>query len=103
MTIIGRRSCAWCGFDGAHVKKSEGKNPYHHCPQCGYLAHAKNGHQAELLTRGMRAIDAPTPPHTDTPILAPGLVVKAPAATPAPAPEPKKRAGFFDQLLGGES
>lgn len=102
MAIIGRRACPWCGFAGAHVKRSEGKLPYHHCPQCGTMTHAKNGHQADLMLRGMRPEPGtvPEPPAADRPIVVP--VGTAEAAKPAPAApaRPKRRAGLWEQLMG---
>lgn len=54
-TIIGRTSCAFCGFDAAHVKRGTGKRAYVHCPDCGLLTQARSGHQEALLMKGMRA------------------------------------------------
>ena len=107
MAIVGRLACPWCGFDAAHVKRNEGKLPYHHCPDCGFMTPAKNGQQAKLLTGRMRPIDGavPEPPIAAEPIIVPGgakaaaaPVASAPAAA-APA-APKKPAGFWDQLAG---
>jgi ssDNA-binding Zn-finger/Zn-ribbon topoisomerase 1 len=100
--IIGRKQCPWCGFEGAHVRKNEGRNPYHYCPDCGYNVASRNGHQAELLARGMRpeckgghadeTTGAPIPPAGPADIR---------PAEPPPPPEPAARAkaGPFDVLL----
>jgi hypothetical protein len=77
--IIGRRGCPWCGFESAHVKQSPGKNPYHHCPECGIMTHAKNGQQARLLVANMRA----EPNYTEQAAHAAQLHTKPPAAEPA--------------------
>jgi hypothetical protein len=111
MAIIGRQKCPDCGFDHAHVKQSEGKRPYRHCPECGLMTHAKNGAQAKLLTANMRPLPGghvpQSLPHTDDPIIFPGAAV-APAAPVAAAPEPaatpaapKKPAGLWDALMKG--
>jgi len=106
MAIIGRRACPWCGFEHSHVKQNEGKLPYHHCPSCGTMTPAKNGHQAELLKRGMGPIDAlklPEPPATDDPIIVRGVDVTPVSLKPAePPPAPRKPASWIDQLLGGD-
>ncbi|HIV71353.1 MAG TPA: hypothetical protein H9903_10515 [Candidatus Aquabacterium excrementipullorum] len=109
--IIGRKGCTWCGFESAHVKQTDGKHPYHHCPHCGIMTHAKNGAQAALITANMRPepnykAGPPVPPPTDNPIIVPGVVVKDGAKTER-APEqdksakPAKRAGLWAQLMPG--
>jgi len=110
--IIGRKACPWCGFHGAHVKQSDGKNTYHHCPSCGLTTHAKNGLQSKLIEREMRPEPMygtiPEPgPECDQPITMPGVLdaIKSapPAAAPAPA-APKRPAGLWDTLMRkGES
>jgi hypothetical protein len=105
--IIGRKACPWCGFESAHVKRTEGKNSYHHCPSCGLTTPAKNGQQSKLIELGMRpeplygAIPEPGP-ECDQPITIPGVldaIRPAPrAAAPVPT-APKKPAGLWDSLL----
>lgn len=106
--IIGRKECPWCGFEHAHVRKNEGRNPYHYCPSCGYNVASRNGHQADLLLKGMRpergghAQDAPVPAESADDIRIkpadPPKPVEAPAAAPA-EPAVERRAGPFDVLL----
>lgn len=97
MAIIGRRACPWCGFQHAHVKRNDAKNPFLHCPECGLLTQAKNGAQARLLTAGMRPAGAvPEPPPTDQPIIVPKAAPPEPSPAPAAPPRP---AGLWEQLL----
>lgn len=102
MAIIGRLACPWCGFAGAHVKRSEGKRPYHHCPDCGSMTHTKNGHQETLLLAKMEAATGyvPEPPGATVPIIVRGgakpAEVQPPAATPA---APERKASWIDQLM----
>ena len=114
MPIIGRRPCPWCGFEHAHVKRNEGKLPYHHCPSCGMMTAAKNGHQAGLLQLGMgpidgvsQGIDQPRPPHTDNPIIVRADPPAPPVAAASPMPPaptaPRRPAGLWDQLMRGAS
>lgn len=112
--IIGRKDCPWCGFQSAHVKQTEGKHPYHHCPECGVMTHAKNGAQAKLIAGNMRPepdytahAGPPVPPATDDPIIVPGVVVRSgikQEAKPKQAPPPAAGgAGLWTQLMGGAS
>lgn len=57
-SIIGRKACPWCGFEHAHIKQTEGKQPYQHCPECGVMTHAKSGAQARLIVAGMKTTQA---------------------------------------------
>lgn len=103
--LIGRLACPWCGFDAAHVKQSEGKRPYHHCPECGLMTHAKSGDQARLLTRLMRP-EGERPAAPVPPSVGPQIVVKMPAspapATAAAAPAaPASRTSWADAVLKG--
>ena len=108
MAIVGRLACPWCSCEAGHVKKNDGKHPYHHCPDCGLVTQAKSGAQAKLFTGRMRSDGpgaVPEQPATVDPIIvrggASGAAAIAPVATaPAPAPVPKKPAGFWDQLAG---
>jgi hypothetical protein len=107
-TILGRMACFLCGFGAAHVKRSDGKRPYVHCPECGVMTHAKSGHQERLmLERSKPEAPAPgalpEPPATDRPIIVrDGVKVAHSAARPAPAAPaaPAKPASWVDQLLG---
>jgi hypothetical protein len=119
--IIGRKGCPHCGFESAHVKQSEGKHPYHHCPECGIMTTARNGQQARLITANMRpepdytspeyggpagkpaAGEVPTPPAAADPIIVPGVVVKNGIKKPAkdPAPVPAGGNGLWSQLVKG--
>lgn len=124
--IIGRKDCPWCGFQSAHIKQTEGKLPYHHCPDCGMMTTARNGSQAKHLCGNMRpepdyqaqaqaaqgmpaqaSAEPPKPPHTDDPIIVPGVVVKsgvkvAPAKT-TPPPIPAGGNGLWSQLVKGSA
>lgn len=104
-TIIGRLACHLCKFDAAHVKRSDNKRPYSHCPECGAMLHTKNGHQERLLLALMRPVDGyiPEPPGTAQPIIVRGGV-KDLAAKPAPAPapaeaKPARPATWLDNFL----
>lgn len=128
--IIGRKDCPWCGFQSAHVKQSEGKRAYHHCPECGTMTTARNGAQERLICTNMRpepdytkqpephpaaqaahvdqadqASQQPRPPATDDPIVVPGVIVKAgvkvAAAKTTPPVLPKGGNGLWSQLVGG--
>lgn len=91
MAIIGRRRCGYCGFESAHVRRNEGKQPYVYCPECGLGTQAKNGSQAALLTKGMRPEPGGAPGHVDVlPPAGPGDITAAPPAPPKPAAEPPK-------------
>ena len=102
MAIIGRAPCHWCGNRSAHVKRNGEKHVFVHCPQCGILTQARNGHQEALLLAQMRpegAAPTPEPPKGEPPIVVPPP--PAPAAPPANPPSPQKKpAGLFEQLLG---
>lgn len=104
--IIGRKACPWCGFQAAHIKQSDGKHPYHHCPDCGIMTHAKNGAQAKLIAVDLRhepdyINQQPRPPETADPIIVKGVIPQAgPKADETPPPP--KRAGLWDQLMGAQ-
>jgi hypothetical protein len=112
--IIGRKGCTWCGFESAHVKQTEGKHPYHHCPGCGMQTIAKNGHQAALILANVRPEPdytnppgPPVPPVAADPIVVPGVVVKAGVKQEAKPPKaavevapPPKGGGLWGQLMG---
>ena len=57
--MIGRTACPECGFEAAHVKKSE-KCTYRYCPECGAQHHAKTPRQVADLLGKMRPVAAPT-------------------------------------------
>jgi hypothetical protein len=99
--MIGRTACPECGFEAAHVKKSD-KCTYRYCPECGAQHHAKTPRQVTDLMGKTRLIAAPAEPSpTPTPT---GPEKTAPAAslealpTPtehSPTPTPAKRRGLF--------
>ncbi len=106
--IIGRTNCPECGDTKAHIKRSEGKLPYRHCPECGFITQSRNRYQETLLLAKMRPVDEPAPkpattaapPTHSKPVeVAPG---PAPKVAPAPA-RPARRAGIFDTLLGASA
>lgn len=90
--IIGRRPCLLgCGHQAAHVKESE-KCIYMYCPGCGTNGpHARTQAQKDLMTQGMRPVDAPAPEPTPTPTPT-GKAAPAPAPEPAPTPTPTPEA-----------
>jgi predicted nucleic acid-binding Zn-ribbon protein len=103
--IIGRTGCPECGFDSAHVKRSD-KCTYRYCPDCGSQYYARTKRQTELLEAKTRPVDAPAPVATATsttgsekpepaPVV-PAAAVPTPAAPPVPpaGPAPKRR-GLF--------
>ena len=97
--MIGRTACPECGFEAAHVKKSD-KCTYRYCPECGAQHHAKTPRQVTDLLGKMRPVAAPTEP---TPSATPTGAEKAqpaPAIQAAPTPTepsatPAKRRGLF--------
>lgn len=111
-TIKGRKGCPFCGFGAAHVKQTEGKHPYLHCPECGVMTHAKSGAQARLIVAGMRPEgQQPEPAQAQAPSPAPSPAAKPakPQATQAAKPaepatkqpadtKPAKAASWIDSL-----
>lgn len=107
-TIIGRKACGFCGFGAAHVKQTEGKHPYLHCPECGVMTHAKSGAQARLIVAGMRPEgQQPEPVQAQAP--SPAAKPAQPQATQAAKPaepttkqpqetKPQKAASWIDSL-----
>ena len=83
--MIGRTACPECGFESAHVKKSE-KCTYRYCPECGSQHHARTERQLQALAAKTRPLDAPTAP-TPTPTPT-GPEKTAPEPAPAPLPTP---------------
>ena len=77
--IIGRAPCPECGFEAAHVKRSE-KCVYRYCPGCGIQTHARTPEQVKNMTAKMRPVEAvaPTGP-------TPTLTAKAKDAPTPPA------------------
>ena len=102
-TIIGRKACPDCGFGHAHIKQTEGKLPYRHCPGCGLMTHAKNLAQAELIKAGMRPVGEAAPPPEPAPKPATEITPPREAAPPAPAvvpgAVPAKRRSWASTLL----
>jgi hypothetical protein len=87
--VVGACECPICKSSGAQVLlSSEGTGkPYLKCDECVSIIRTSSARGArELLTRATPDARAPggTPPKPETP--------------PAPKPEPKKKAGFFDML-----
>ena len=65
--IVGRTPCPECGFESAHVKKSE-KCHYRYCPECGSQHHARTPRQVtDLLKKTRLAEPTPTPTGTSAP------------------------------------
>lgn len=78
--IVGRTPCPECGFESAHVKKSE-KCHYRYCPECGSQHHARTPRQvADLLKKTRMAEPSPTPTPTGT------SAPEAKGAEPTPTP-----------------
>jgi Zn-finger nucleic acid-binding protein len=85
-TMVGRTACPECGFESAHVKRSE-KCLYRYCPECGAQHHARTERQqADLMakTRPVGTPPAPSPSPTPTP------TPPEPEAKPEPTPTPPK-------------
>lgn len=112
-SIVGRTKCPECGFESAHVKKSE-KCLYRYCPDCGSQHMARSKRQVDDLMAKTRPIDAPATASATvasasasttsapsasaeaSPPTAPVAVAPVAAPTPAPAPPaPTKRRGLF--------
>ena len=102
--MIGRTACHECGFDNAHVKKTD-KCTYRYCPECGSQHHAKTTRQVDDLLKKTRLIETPSgtgPTPTPTDEKKPGT---APQNNPTPTPSgtdgpsvsapPAKRRGLF--------
>jgi hypothetical protein len=112
--LIGRlkSDCPCCGFGSVHVKQNEGKLPFLHCPDCGFVAATKSLKQAEGLLANTRreSTEQPRPPQADRPIeprQAEPMGKPEPAAA-APAismggsmgnKPPAKPAGLWDSLM----
>ena len=58
--IIGRTGCPECGFESAHVKRSD-KCLYRYCPECGSQHMARSQRQEADLMAKTRPVDAPAP------------------------------------------
>lgn len=113
-TIKGRKGCPFCGFGSAHVKQTEGKHPYLHCPECGVMTHAKSGAQARLIVAGMRPEgqqpeaqqqpqaqpQAQAPKPEPKPVQPQAAQAAKPADTPTKQPDakPAKAASWIDSL-----
>ena len=99
-TMVGRTVCPECGFESAHVKRSE-KCLYRYCPECGAQHHARTERQQADLTAKTRpggAPPAPTPtgnaptPTPPEPEAKPEPTATPPEPKPDPKPEPKPSA-----------
>ncbi len=97
--IIGRTGCPECGFESAHVKRSD-KCLYRYCPECGSQHMARSQRQEADLMAKTRPVDAPAPAPSGSaeasPAPEPVAVAVAPAVPAAPPPPatPKRR-GLF--------
>lgn len=87
--IIGRARCPECGFEHAHIKRSD-KCTYRYCPGCGINGpHARTKQQIDNMTRDMRPVeDARKAAPTTT-----GEAGSTPAAEPAPPATPTGPSG----------
>lgn len=99
-TMVGRTACPECGFESAHVKRSE-KCLYRYCPECGAQYHARTERQqADLMakTRPVSASQAPTPtgsgptPTPPEPKPKPEESATPPKAEPKPEPKAEPKA-----------
>lgn len=106
-TIKGRKGCPFCGFGSAHVKQTEGKHPYLHCPECGVMTHAKSGAQARLIVAGMRPEGQqpeaqpqaqPQAPKPEAKPVQPQAAKPADTPTKQPDTKPAKAASWLDSL-----
>jgi hypothetical protein len=72
--MLGRCACPECGFESAHVKKTEGKETakaYRYCPECGAQYFPRSNRQendllAKMRTEGVKASKAPEAPEVST-------------------------------------
>lgn len=88
-TMVGRTACPECGFESAHVKRSE-KCLYRYCPECGAQHHARTERQqADLMAKtrpvGTTPAASPTPTGSE-----PTPTPPEPEAKPEPTPTPPK-------------
>jgi predicted nucleic acid-binding Zn-ribbon protein len=112
--IVGRTHCPECGFESAHVKRSD-KTLYRYCPECGSQYMATGARREALLmekTRPLAVAGAPAAPAAPAPAapdpsatggsasdaVPPAPPPPAPEAVP-PAPAPRRKAmGLFGGL-----
>lgn len=103
--LLGRVKCPHCGFEAAHVKRSEKGTVYSHCPQhdCGAQYFPRNETARQRLLDAMRpeggvspapAPAAKPPAAEPAPALPPGTG-SAPASVPPPAPKRRALPSFF--------
>lgn len=101
--MIGRTVCPDCGFNAAHVKRTD-KCDYRYCPECNITTHMKTERQKADLAAKTRPLEvrgpSPTPepekksvPSDPTPTPTPPSPSPAPEAVAVPAPA--KRRGLF--------
>lgn len=96
-TMIGRSTCPECGFEAAHVKRSE-KCLYRYCPECCSQHMARSARQVADLMAKTRPVDGVTPVASAPPAV-PDLNPKRnqdalPLPPPAPTAAPKRLFGF---------
>jgi len=85
--IIGRTKCPECGFESAHVKKSD-KCTYRYCPECQSQHHARTPRQVAELMAKTRPVE-PTATGTATPTVPmPTPIEPTPTGSGATAPGP---------------
>jgi hypothetical protein len=87
--VVGQCQCPVCKTNGAQVllsSEGEGK-PYLKCDECVSIIRTSSA-------RGARELLALAKPDAR----APGDPVQKTETPPAPKPEPKKKAGFFDMV-----
>jgi hypothetical protein len=99
--MIGRTACPECGFEAAHVKKSD-KCTYRYCPECGAQHHAKTPRQVQDLLGKTRMLEAPattsptaTPTEKEKNEPAPASQALPTGTEPSATPTPAKRRGLF--------
>lgn len=94
-TMVGRTACPECGFESAHVKRSD-KCLYRYCPECGAQHHARTERQqADLMAKTRQVGTPPTPtgsaptPTPPEPEAKPEPTATPPKAEPKPKPDPE--------------
>ena len=91
-TPIGHMECPTCKHPDAEVKEDKNGHAFLFCPDCATQVFTRNPHRDRHMRKNMRPVTVTEP--------APATVTKPePPPAPPPAPE-KKKAGWFQPILG---